>query len=327
MDHTGLESEIDSLQPQIRSVFSELHRVIVGQEEMLEGIMIALMTKGNLLIEGLPGLAKSLAVSTYAKISELSFHRIQFTPDLLPGDITGTLIFNMRNETFVVEKGPIFAHFILADEINRAPAKVQSALLEAMQEKQVSIGKTTYPLPKPFLVIATQNPIEQEGTYPLPEAQVDRFLLKLEINYPTFNEEKAILEQKGVDQDIPLNPCLSLPLIETLQRVTDEVYVDEKLVSYIAKIIYATREPARYKLGELIPFIRYGASPRGSLSLLKASKAYAVIQGRAFVTADDIKRIAYPALRHRILLTFEAEADGLQTEEIISRILQGLPVP
>ncbi|HPB86050.1 MAG: MoxR family ATPase [Thermotogae bacterium] len=327
MENNALELEIASLQSSIQSVFSELHRVIVGQEEMLEGILIALMTKGNLLIEGLPGLAKSLAVSTYAKISELSFHRIQFTPDLLPGDITGTLIFNMRNESFVVEKGPIFANFILADEINRAPAKVQSALLEAMQEKQVSIGKTTYPLPKPFLVMATQNPIEQEGTYPLPEAQMDRFLLKLEIKYPTFNEEKAILDQKGVDKEIPLKPCLSLPLIDRLQRVTDEVYVDEKLINYIAKIVYATRDPARYKLDALVPFIRYGASPRGSLSLLKACKAYAVIQGRSYVNADDIKKIAYPVLRHRILLTFEAEADGLQTEEIINRVLQGLPVP
>jgi MoxR-like ATPase len=327
MEKEALDTELISMKERIEGVFRELHKIIVGQDEMLEGILITLMSKGNLLIEGLPGLAKSLAVSSFAKISELTFHRIQFTPDLLPGDITGTLIFNMRNETFVVEKGPVFANFVLADEINRAPAKVQSALLEAMQEKQVTIGKTSYPLPKPFLVMATQNPIEHEGTYPLPEAQMDRFLLKLEIGYPTFGEEKTILEQIGSEREVPLETRLPLSLIEKLQLMMNEIYVDDKILSYIAKIVYATRDPARYKLEALTPFIRYGASPRGSLSLLKTAKAHAIIQGRSYVNADDVKKMAYPVLRHRILLTFEAEADGLETEEIITKILQGLPVP
>lgn len=327
MEIKDLEAEIALLQPAIASLFSELHKVIVGQQEMLEGIMITLITKGNLLIEGLPGLAKSLAVSTFAKIADLAFQRIQFTPDLLPGDITGTLIFNMKTESFVVEKGPIFANFVLADEINRAPAKVQSALLEAMQEKQVTIGKTTYPLPNPFLVMATQNPIEQEGTYPLPEAQMDRFLLKLEIGHPTYEEEKMILERIGREEEFDLKKVLSGTLIDTLQKKAKEIFVDEKIMLYITKIVYATRDPARFRLENLAPYIRYGASPRGSLSLLKSSKALAFIRGRSYVTADDVKQMSYPVLRHRILLTFEAEADGLQSEEIILKILKGLPVP
>ncbi|HPE68113.1 MAG TPA: MoxR family ATPase [Thermotogota bacterium] len=327
MENLELQQKVEEAFPTFSSIFEELHRVIIGQEEMLQGLLIALLCKGHLLIEGVPGLAKTLAIHTFSRILDVGFKRIQFTPDLLPGDITGTLIFNMKDEVFVVEKGPIFANFVLADEINRAPAKVQSALLEAMQEKQVTIGKNTFALPRPFLVMATQNPIEQEGTYPLPEAQTDRFMMKLEITYPSLKEEYQILRLMGKDPDISLEKLLNPQKILELQQLVKEVYVDEQLQKYIVDIVYATRFPQNYKMSELKAFIRFGASPRATLSLLKTARARALIQGRSYVTADDIKIMSIPVLRHRILLSFEAEADEMQTEDVISKILKGLPVP
>jgi len=327
MDEKIVSGDFEKYSGVISSVFDELHKVIIGQQNMLQGIAIALLAKGHILIEGVPGLAKTLAISTFAKIVNLSFKRIQFTPDLLPGDITGTLIFNMKREEFIVEQGPVFTNFILADEINRAPAKVQSALLEAMQEKQVTIGKETYSLPRPFLVMATQNPIEQEGTYPLPEAQTDRFMMKLKITYPSPSEELQILNLKSKDEDSKLNIIMDLDEIKELQESVNFVHIDDKLKKYIVDIVYATRRPDMYKLQPLKPLIRFGASPRGSISLMKTSKALALVKGRDYVTASDIKEMAYPVLRHRILPSFEAEVEGVHSEEIIAKILKSLTVP
>jgi len=327
MDEESLRIEIENSGLIFERLFSELHKVIIGQEDMLRGIAVSLLCKGHILIEGVPGLAKTLAISTFSKVADLSFKRIQFTPDLLPGDITGTLIFNMKQEEFVVEKGPVFANFVLADEINRAPAKVQSALLESMQEKQVTIGKQTYKLPKPFMVMATQNPIEQEGTYPLPEAQTDRFLMKLEITYPSVFEEHQILKLVGVERNIELEVVLEQDVIQKLAAIAENVYIDEKLMKYIVSVVYCTRKPEDYNMKNLKPLLRFGASPRGGLSLLKTSKALALLNGRDYVIADDVKKMAFPCLRHRVITSFEAEADGIETEEIIDKILKSLFVP
>ncbi|HPT15061.1 MAG TPA: AAA family ATPase [Bacteroidales bacterium] len=305
----------------------EMHRVIVGQKQMIERLLIGLLADGHILLEGVPGLAKTLAIKSLAKTIDLNFSRIQFTPDLLPADLIGTLIYSQKNEDFMVRKGPIFANFILADEINRSPAKVQSALLEAMQERQVTIGDKTYKLPEPFLVLATQNPIEQEGTYPLPEAQVDRFMLKVVITYPQKQEEKLILRQNISEENVSTNTILKPADIVKAREVVRQVYLDEKIENYITDIVFASRFPADYKLKKFENLIRYGASPRASIYLALAAKAFAFIKRRGYVIPEDIRAVAHDVMRHRIGLTYEAEAENITTEEIISEILNTVEVP
>lgn len=305
----------------------EMHRVIVGQKHMVERLLIGLLSNGHILLEGVPGLAKTLAIKSLANIIDAKFSRIQFTPDLLPADLTGTMIYSQKSEEFKVKKGPIFANFILADEINRSPAKVQSALLEAMQERQVTIGETTFPLSEPFLVLATQNPIEQEGTYPLPEAQVDRFMLKIIIGYPTREEEKLIMRQ-NMSEFIPkTNTIITPDQIIKARSLTREVYLDEKIENYITDIVFATRFPAENKLKKFEGLISYGASPRASINLALASKAYAFIKRRGYVIPEDVRAVAHDVLRHRIGLTYEAEAENITTNEIINEILNTVEVP
>lgn len=307
----------------------EMGKVIIGQKHLVESLMIGLLSNGHILLEGVPGLAKTLAINTLAQAVDAKFSRIQFTPDLLPADLTGTLIYSQKNENFSVKKGPIFANFVLADEINRSPAKVQSALLEAMQERQVTIGDTTYPLPQPFLVMATQNPLEQEGTYPLPEAQVDRFMLKVKIGYPTKAEEKLIIRMNMM-QGAAFPKASKVVMPEDIIRareVVSEVYMDEKIERYIVDIVFATREPKEYGLENLATMIGYGCSPRASISLAKASKAYAFIKRRGYVIPEDVKAVCHDVLRHRIGLTYEAEAENLSTEDIITEILNKVEVP
>jgi len=306
---------------------NEIGRVIVGQNYIIERMMIGLLANGHILIEGVPGLAKTLAVKTLSSAIRTKFQRLQFTPDLLPADIIGTLIYNPQEAKFSVKKGPVFANLVLADEINRAPAKVQSALLEAMQEGQVTIGDTTYPLPEPFLVLATQNPIEQEGTYPLPEAQVDRFMLKLKITYPSKQEEKQILERMTSGETVKVNPVITPEDIKNAKETVKEIYVDEKVKNYIVDIVFATREPENYNLKDLKPLIAYGASPRATIYLTLASKAYAFLQGRGYVTPEDVKLIGTDVLRHRVLLSYEAEAEEMTSEDIIKQIFDGVEVP
>jgi MoxR-like ATPase len=315
----------------------ELAKRIIGQQTMIDGLLMALIAGGHILLEGVPGLAKTLAVKSLADITGLSFKRIQFTPDLLPADLTGTLIWEQASLTFSVRKGPVFAHVILADEINRAPAKVQSALLEAMEERQVTIGEHSYPLPDPFFVLATENPIEHEGTYALPEAELDRFLLKLLVQYPSPEEEIRILHRNA---PVPLSPVLSLPVLESLRALAEEVYVDEKIARYIVAVVAATR-PAPGKSGGMRPgdageragreglyrYISFGASPRASIALYRCSRIRALFEGRSFVSPEDVKAAAPPVLRHRLVLSYEAEADGLDPDGIISRILAVIPVP
>lgn len=305
----------------IASLKKEINKVIIGQDYMIDRILIGLFTGGHILLEGVPGLAKSLAASTVASVVGVDFKRIQFTPDLLPADILGTEIYKQNTGDFVIKKGPIFSNLILADEINRAPAKVQSALLEAMQEKQVTIGETTYPLDKPFLVIATQNPLEQQGTYPLPEAQQDRFMLKLKIKYPDKKEEKLIIERFTTDQAVEseVSKILSREAIEDIKKKIDSVYLDKNIENYVVDIVFKTREPSRH--------IACGASPRASISLIKAAKARAFLEGREYVVPDDIKDLAYDVLRHRILLSYEAEAEDIGSEDIISEILEQVNLP
>lgn len=306
----------------------EMGKVIVGQKHLVESLMIGLLSNGHILLEGVPGLAKTLAINTLAQAIDAHFSRIQFTPDLLPADLTGTLIYSQRNEEFAVKKGPIFANFVLADEINRSPAKVQSALLEAMQERQVTIGDTTYPLPEPFLVMATQNPLEQEGTYPLPEAQVDRFMLKVKIGYPTKAEERLIIRQNMLGSAFPKASSVVKPEdIVAARKVVEEVYMDEKIERYIVDIIFATREPKEYGLDRLALMIGYGCSPRASISLAKAAKAYAFIKRRGYVIPEDVRAVCYDVMRHRIGLTYEAEAENITTEDIITDILNTVQVP
>ncbi|MEM9362917.1 MAG: MoxR family ATPase [Bacteroidota bacterium] len=307
---------------------SEMNKAIVGQKHMVERLLIGLLGQGHILLEGVPGLAKTLAINTLAKAVKGSFSRIQFTPDLLPADVVGTLIYNIKENDFSIKKGPIFANFVLADEINRAPAKVQSALLEAMQEKQVTIGDETFVLDKPFLVMATQNPVEQEGTYPLPEAQVDRFMLKTVIDYPKLNEEQLIIRQNlRSSAGEPIKPVVTLKQILSAQQAAREVYMDEKIEKYILDLIFATRYPEKYNLDQLKPLISFGASPRGSINLANASKCYAFIKRRGYVIPEDVRAVVHDVLRHRIGITYEAEAENVTSEEIINKIVNEVEVP
>ena len=305
----------------------EMGKVIIGQKKMVESLMIGLLSDGHILLEGVPGLAKTLAINSLAGAIEAKFSRIQFTPDLLPADLIGTLIYSQKREEFSVKKGPIFANFVLADEINRSPAKVQSALLEAMQEKQVTLGDTTYQLPHPFLVLATQNPIEQEGTYPLPEAQVDRFMLKVIIGYPTKEEEKLILRQQISSEKPKTNAILKPKDILKARNVVAEVYLDEKIENYITDIVFASRYPTKYGLDNLAGFISYGASPRASIFMAKAARAYAFIKRRGYVIPEDVRAVCADVMRHRIGLTYEAEADNITSSDIINEILNTVEVP
>jgi len=305
----------------------EMGKVIVGQKHLVESLMVGLLADGHILLEGVPGLAKTLAINTLANIIDVKFNRIQFTPDLLPADLIGTLIYSPKSEQFTVKKGPIFANFILADEINRAPAKVQSALLEAMQERQVTIGDETYKLEEPFLVLATQNPIEQEGTYPLPEAQVDRFMLKVKIGYPKLEEERLIMRENLAMQFPKPEKVLKPSDIVKARQVVREVYMDEKIEKYILDIVFATRYPAQYNLQRFEPMISYGASPRATISLGLASKAYAFIKRRGYVIPEDVRAVCFDVLRHRIGLTYEAEAENITSEDIITEILNTIEVP
>ncbi len=305
----------------------EIGKKIVGQRYMIDRLLIGLLSNGHLLLEGVPGLAKTLAIKSLAAAVDARFSRIQFTPDLLPADLIGTMIYNHRKDEFTVRKGPIFAHFILADEINRAPAKVQSALLEAMQEKQVTIGETTYPLEEPFLVLATQNPIEQEGTYPLPEAQLDRFMLKIVIGYPSKEEERLIIRQNLKGEETPIHAVLKKEDVLRARKALHLVYMDEKIERYILDIVFATRQPEEHKLGKIKNLISYGGSPRASIYLALASKAYAFIKRRGYVIPEDVRAVAHDVLRHRIGLTYEAEAENITQENIISEILNTIEVP
>ncbi len=306
----------------------EMGRVIVGQNHLIDTLLIGLLSNGHILLEGVPGLAKTLAITTLAEAVDANFSRIQFTPDLLPADLIGTLIYSQKSEDFMVKRGPIFANFVLADEINRSPAKVQSALLEAMQERQVTIGDSTYPLPQPFLVLATQNPLEQEGTYPLPEAQVDRFMLKAKISYPSKQEERDIVRMNLDGAGMPRARKVITPEeIVNARRVVEDVYMDEKIEKYIIDIIFATRQPAEYNLDKLQNLIAYGGSPRASISLAKAARAYAFIRRRGYVIPEDVRAVCHDVLRHRIGLTYEAEAENITTEEIITDILNNVIVP
>ncbi len=305
----------------------EMNKVIIGQKDMIERLLIGLLGNGHILLEGVPGLAKTLAINTLSKAVQASFSRVQFTPDLLPADVVGTMIYNMKENDFMIKKGPIFANFVLADEINRAPAKVQSALLEAMQERQITIGDTTFKLDEPFLVMATQNPIEQEGTYPLPEAQVDRFMLKVVIDYPKISDEQTIMRQNLNNKFITVNPVISIEQIIKAREAVNEVYMDEKIEKYILDIIFATRYPEKYNLANLKDLISFGASPRGSINLAKAAKCYAFIKRRGYVIPEDVRAIVHDVLRHRIGITYEAEAENVTSEDIINSIINEVEVP
>ncbi len=329
-----LETDIRELNERIQResqfvdlVHLEMNKVIIGQKHMTERLMIGLLANGHILLEGVPGLAKTLAITSLANVVDAKFSRIQFTPDLLPADLLGTLIYSQKNEEFMIKKGPIFANFILADEINRSPAKVQSALLEAMQERQVTIGETTHKLEEPFLVMATQNPIEQEGTYPLPEAQVDRFMLKVVINYPKKEEEKIILRQNITNTQSKTNTILNTADIIKARDIVREIYLDEKIENYITDIVFASRYPVDYKLNNFAGMIQYGASPRASINLALAAKALAFIRKRGYVIPEDIRAVAHDVMRHRIGLTYEAEAENITSVDIINEILNSVEVP
>lgn len=304
-----------------------MNQTIVGQKHLVESLLIGLFSDGHILLEGVPGLAKTLAIKSLAQLIDAKYSRIQFTPDLLPADVVGTMIYSQKNEDFTVKKGPIFANFVLADEINRAPAKVQSALLEAMQERQITLAETTHKLPEPFLVLATQNPIEQEGTYPLPEAQVDRFMLKVIINYPKLEEEKLIIRQNISGNNIEIKPILSTDEIIEAREIVREVYLDEKIEKYIVDIVFATRFPENYSLDELKNMISFGGSPRASINLALAARAYAFIKRRGYVVPEDVRAVCHDVLRHRIGLSYEAEANNLTSEDIINKILNAVEVP
>ena len=306
----------------------EIGKVIIGQKHMVESLLIGLLSNGHILLEGVPGLAKTLAISTLSKVIDVDFKRIQFTPDLLPADLLGTMIYNQKKEEFISKKGPLFSNFILADEINRAPAKVQSALLEAMQERQITIGDTTYKLPEPFLVMATQNPIEQEGTYPLPEAQIDRFMLKVVLPYPNREEEKLIVRANVSIEGFPTPKKVVDPKqIIKAREIVKMIYMDEKIEKYIVDIVYATREPEHYQLDEIKHFISFGGSPRASISLASAAKAYAFLKKRGYVIPEDVRAVSFDVLRHRIGLSYEAEAENISTENVITTILNRVEVP
>ena len=327
VDIRELNERIESKSSFVNMITMGMDKVIVGQKHLVESLLIGLLSDGHILLEGVPGLAKTLAIKTLSSLIDAQYSRIQFTPDLLPADVTGTMIYSQKSEEFQVKQGPIFANFVLADEITRAPAKVQSALLEAMQERQVTISEKTYRLPSPFLVMATQNPIEQEGTYPLPEAQVDRFMLKVVINYPKKEEEKLIIRQNISGEKIDIKPILTKEEIIEARKVVREVYIDEKIEKYIVDIIFATRFPKEHGLANLSEMISFGASPRASINMALAARAYAFIKRRGYVIPEDIRAVCYDVLRHRIGLSYESEANNLTTEEVISEILNKVEVP
>ena len=327
IDVRAVNEKIERESAFIDLLTTEMNKVIVGQKQMIERLLIGLLGNGHILLEGVPGLAKTLAINTLSKAVQGSFSRIQFTPDLLPADVVGTMIYNVKKNDFSIKKGPIFANFVLADEINRAPAKVQSALLEAMQERQVTIGDETFKLQEPFLVMATQNPVEQEGTYPLPEAQVDRFMLKTVIDYPNLEFEQTIMRQNLNGRFGMVNPVVSVDLIIKAREVINEVYMDEKIEKYILDIIFATRYPDRYHLSNLTPLISFGASPRGSINLAKAAKCFAFIKRRGYVIPEDVRAVVYDVLRHRIGITYEAEAENILSTDIINSIINEIEVP
>ena len=327
LDIGALNEKIEKESAFVDILSLEMNKVIIGQKHMVERLLIGLLGQGHILLEGVPGLAKTLAINTLAKAVHGSFSRVQFTPDLLPADVVGTLIYNMKSNDFSIKKGPIFANFVLADEINRAPAKVQSALLEAMQEKQVTIGDETFVLERPFLVLATQNPIEQEGTYPLPEAQVDRFMLKTVIKYPKLDEEQLIIRQNLKEGYEKINPVVTLDQIKRAQAAVRDVYMDEKIEKYILDIIFATRNPEKYNLSSIKPLISFGASPRGSINLAMAAKCYAFIKRRGYVIPEDVRAVVHDVLRHRIGITYEAEAENVTSEDLINQIVNVIEVP
>ena len=327
IDIQAINEKIERESAFVEVLTMEMNKVIVGQKHMIERLLIGLLGRGHILLEGVPGLAKTLAINTLSQAVHGSFSRIQFTPDLLPADVVGTLIYNMKLADFSIKKGPIFANFVLADEINRAPAKVQSALLEAMQEKQVTIGDETFKLDKPFLVMATQNPVEQEGTYPLPEAQVDRFMLKTVIDYPKLEDEQLIIRQNLKGSYEKVNPVVSVEQIIRAQEAVKEVYMDEKIEKYILDIIFATRYPENYGLADLKPLINFGASPRGSINLASAAKCYAFIKRRGYVIPEDVRAVVHDILRHRIGITYEAEAENITSIDIINKIVNQIEVP
>ena len=321
------EIELKAMVDKICQAEAEIGKAIIGQREVIRQVLWAMLSGGNVLLEGVPGLAKTLAIKTLAQLIDATYSRIQFTPDLLPADVTGTMIYSQKDERFLVKQGPVFANFVLADEINRAPAKVQSALLEAMQEKQVTIGSESFNLPNPFLVMATQNPIEQEGTYPLPEAQMDRFMLKVVIGYPTIDEEKKIIRENIAGALPTVTPVTTASEIVNARAVVREVYIDEKIEQYIADIVFATRYPDRYGLKDMKEMISFGGSPRASINLAKAARAYAFIKRRGYVVPEDVRAVAHDVLRHRIGLTYEAEASNVTSEEIVSKIINKVEVP
>ena len=327
MDIMELNKKIEQESAFVDAITSEISKVIVGQKTMVRRLIMGLLANGHILLEGVPGLAKTQAITALAKSIDAKFSRIQFTPDLLPADITGTMIYSPKDETFSVKKGPIFSNFVLADEINRAPAKVQSALLEAMQERQVTIGETTFKLEEPFLVLATQNPIEQEGTYPLPEAQMDRFMMKVVISYPTKEEEKEILRSHIMPSQQGISPVISSKDILHAREVVKEVYIDGKIENYIADIVFATRFPQDYNLNDLKPFIAYGASPRATINLALASRALAFIKRRGYVIPEDVREVCMDVLRHRVGLTYEAEAENIKAEDLVTEIVNKIEVP
>jgi MoxR-like ATPase len=327
VDIRAINEKIERESAFVDLLTNEMNKVIVGQKEMIERLLIGLLGNGHILLEGVPGLAKTLAINTLAKAVQGSFSRVQFTPDLLPADVVGTMIYNMKENDFMIKKGPIFANFVLADEINRAPAKVQSALLEAMQERQITIGDTTFKLDEPFLVMATQNPVEQEGTYPLPEAQVDRFMLKVVIDYPKLSDEQQIMRQNLSGGYATVNPVVSVAQIIKAREAVNEVYMDEKIEKYILDIVFATRYPENYNLAKLKPLISFGASPRGSINLARAAKCHAFIRRRGYVIPEDVRAIVYDVLRHRIGITYEAEAENITSVDIISSIINEVEVP
>lgn len=327
IDIRELNERIERQSAFVTNLMTGMDQVIVGQKHLIESLLIGLLSDGHILLEGVPGLAKTLAIKTLASLIDSKYSRVQFTPDLLPADIIGTMIYSQKDEQFIAKKGPIFANFVLADEINRAPAKVQSALLEAMQERQVTLGKETFDLPTPFLVMATQNPIEQEGTYPLPEAQVDRFMLKVVIDYPKLEEEKKIIRQNISDDKVEVRPILKAEEIIEARKVVRQVYLDEKIEQYIADIVFATRYPEQYGLKELKSLIGFGGSPRASINLALAARSYAFIKRRGYVIPEDVRAVAHDVLRHRIGLTYEAEATNVSSDEIVSKILNKVEVP
>ena len=327
IDIRQLNARIEQQSSFVTNLVTGMNQVIVGQKHLVESLLISLLSDGHILLEGVPGLAKTLAIKTLSQLIDADYSRIQFTPDLLPADVVGTLVYSQKDENFHVKKGPVFANFVLADEINRAPAKVQSALLEAMQEHQVTIGEQTFPLPTPFLVMATQNPIEQEGTYQLPEAQVDRFMLKVVIGYPTLEEEKLIIRQNIKGEHTKVLPVTTAEEILKARAVVEEVYIDEEIEQYIADIVFATRYPEKYGLAELKDLITFGGSPRASISLAKAARAYAFIKRRGYVVPEDVRAVVHDVMRHRIGLSYEAEASNITSEEIISKIVNKVEVP